>query len=350
MKLKIIYCSILIFIFIYNSLFIYSAGTAYGYKLGVGPCQLVNPTYIRILSYQGADYFAGASWANGKWFAITHLTHKLIICDTITGQNTIIGNIGTVSGDPVALCWDPTVSKMYMLTAYPNNLYTVNINTGADSLIGSIDLYPQYDLIAGAIANNGSFYGVLHTGDNSNPLLLKINKNTGQAQLRGIMYGGANQGPQGIAFDRRPGGFFWWPIYRPNAQSILMHIDTVTAFLTLNAVYPDSTHICGFIITDNLVGVKNISAEIPSQYTLNQNYPNPFNPVTKIQFSLPKQENIKLVIFDILGRETQTVINKEMNAGTYEIEWDGIDYPSGIYYYTLYFGDQFLTKKMVLVK
>ena len=93
---------------------------------------------------------------------------------------------------------------------------------------------------------------------------------------------------------------------------------------------------------------------IPHEYKLNQNYPNPFNPVTKISFSIPVDSKVKLVIYDILGREVQTLINDELRQpGNYIMEFNGSALASGIYFYLLAAeGSQNFTqvKKMVLVK
>lgn len=99
--------------------------------------------------------------------------------------------------------------------------------------------------------------------------------------------------------------------------------------------------------------------KIPLEYNLSQNTPNPFNPVTKIKFGLPKPDlspgkagglHVQLVIYDIVGREVATLINRQLNPGTYEVEWDGTNYPSGVYFYKLITDDVILTRKMVLVK
>jgi len=98
------------------------------------------------------------------------------------------------------------------------------------------------------------------------------------------------------------------------------------------------------------VGIKKISTEIPSLFSLSQNYPNPFNPITKIRFDLPKNVNVKLTIYDMLGREVETIVNEHLSAGSYEINWDGTKYTSGVYYYRLNAGEFVETKKMILVK
>jgi len=98
------------------------------------------------------------------------------------------------------------------------------------------------------------------------------------------------------------------------------------------------------------IGIQKISTEIPSSFSLSQNYPNPFNPITKIRFDLPKNVNVKLTIYDMLGREVETIVNEQLNAGSYEVNWEGTKYTSGVYYYRLNAGEFVETKKMILVK
>ena len=90
--------------------------------------------------------------------------------------------------------------------------------------------------------------------------------------------------------------------------------------------------------------------EIPNYYSLSQNYPNPFNPSTSIKFSMPKGDNVKLVIFDILGREVKTLVNEFKNAGTYDVNFDASTLSSGVYFYRLEAGEFTDTKRMLLVK
>lgn len=113
-----------------------------------------------------------------------------------------------------------------------------------------------------------------------------------------------------------------------------------------------------FLISTNPIGVHNISNEIPKEFSLSQNYPNPFNPSTNIKFSLPKSAMVKLVVYDITGREVETLVNENLNAGTFNADWNAAKYSSGVYFYKLVVGDvssspstSFTeTKKMVLVK
>jgi hypothetical protein len=100
----------------------------------------------------------------------------------------------------------------------------------------------------------------------------------------------------------------------------------------------------------NTVGIVNIDSEIPGEFSLSQNYPNPFNPVTKIKFSLPESSIAKFVVYDALGREVESLVNEELSAGSYKIDWNAAKYSSGIYFYKLIAGNFTETKKMLMIK
>lgn len=89
---------------------------------------------------------------------------------------------------------------------------------------------------------------------------------------------------------------------------------------------------------------------LPSRFLLKQNYPNPFNPVTTIEFDIPVKAFVKLKVFDILGREVQVFVDKEMEANSYKVEWNASNLSSGVYLYVLEAGQFRQTKTMVLIK
>ncbi len=99
-----------------------------------------------------------------------------------------------------------------------------------------------------------------------------------------------------------------------------------------------------------LTGIETISNEVPNKFVLSQNYPNPFNPSTKIRFTLPKSSFAKLVVYDALGRELETLVNEQLKAGTYEANWMASNFSSGIYFYTLTTSEFTQTNKMILTK
>ncbi len=114
-----------------------------------------------------------------------------------------------------------------------------------------------------------------------------------------------------------------------------------------------------------VTGFQPISNVIPEIFSLYQNYPNPFNPVTKIRFDIPLSKGVsegrgvltQLIIYDILGRNIATLVNEQLQPGTYEVDFDGSSLPSGVYFYELSIrqaasatGSFTEVKKMVLIK
>lgn len=99
-----------------------------------------------------------------------------------------------------------------------------------------------------------------------------------------------------------------------------------------------------------LGAVRKISNEVPVHYSLQQNFPNPFNPATKIRYEMPKSGSVKLVVFDMLGKEITTLVNEKLEAGTYETTFDASQYPSGVYFYRLTTDGFNETKKMIVLK
>lgn len=99
------------------------------------------------------------------------------------------------------------------------------------------------------------------------------------------------------------------------------------------------------------LGILPNNNQLPEEFMLYQNYPNPFNPVTIISYQLPKTSEVKLSIYNILGAEVKTLVNCKQEAGTYSIALNMDNYASGIYFYILKAGNDFIeTKKLILIK
>jgi hypothetical protein len=126
------------------------------------------------------------------------------------------------------------------------------------------------------------------------------------------------------------GGFFWW-YWRQDC----VPYTTKPLWKTLNTCLENSNP------TEPIVNEKTFRLS---------NYPNPFNPSTNISFYLPDAGNVSLKIYDLLGREAATLINDNLNAGNYSVEWNASNFASGIYFYTLKLANYSETKKMLLVK
>jgi hypothetical protein len=146
-------------------------------------------------------------------------------------------------------------------------------------------------------------------------------------------------------------------------QTITKSITTIdsTGWIAANCnlnifIYKDGSSLNSSVIDQaskqsvtNPLGVSTPSG-VPDKFKLEQNYPNPFNPVTNIKFSIPEEGYTSLKIYDITGKLAATMIDGYMNAGNYNAEFEGNDYSSGIYFYTLTTKSNSETKKMLLVK
>ena len=129
-------------------------------------------------------------------------------------------------------------------------------------------------------------------------------------------------------------------IYTPNVNTNLSAIG-YAGFGPIN-IYADQEGL--------LTGITPSGNEIPGSYSLSQNFPNPFNPVTNIEFSIPKPGIVKLVLFDLTGREVAVIADKQLSAGTYTVDFDASKLSSGVYFYKMTSNDFSDVKKMILVK
>lgn len=123
-------------------------------------------------------------------------------------------------------------------------------------------------------------------------------------------------------------------------ETVIEHINFVNA--DIQKIYSANNKVSG--IEDNNI-------LIPESYKLEQNYPNPFNPITKIKFELPQESKVTIEVYDILGRKVAQLINNEVRQpGRYEVQFNGHNFASGIYFYRLVATGFIDTKRMVLIK
>lgn len=169
-------------------------------------------------------------------------------------------------------------------------------------------------------------------------------------------------------------GMFYYPGYATNVILVGMDVgvfvtynngqswtelaqglpNTVAIHLDYNALANKiriGTHGRGvYEMSGNLLGIINNNGGFPEGFMLNQNYPNPFNPFTKISFSIPKSDFITLKIYNSLGKEIETLVNKKLDAGNYDINFNAGSLPSGVYFYRLISDNFSETRKMILIK
>ncbi len=100
----------------------------------------------------------------------------------------------------------------------------------------------------------------------------------------------------------------------------------------------------------SVTGIEFTNNQAPDRFSLSQNYPNPFNPSTKINFSIPVNEHVKLAVFDAVGKEISVLTDNELNAGVYNIDFIASNLPGGVYFYRISAGEYTETKKMILIK
>ena len=171
---------------------------------------------------------------------------------------------------------------------------------------------------------------------------------------------------------------FVWQQSQPLVMKYWIELDTTDQFTTpfINSEITDTTYLFTSLLSDKnywwrvkalnpsgwgdysevrtfstlFVGVGDDESQVPTEFSLEQNYPNPFNPSTKIAYSIAKESEVSLKIYDVMGREVAELVNGRQIAGAYNIEFDASSLASGTYFYKLIAGEFTSVKKMVLLK
>ncbi|MDP4175845.1 MAG: T9SS type A sorting domain-containing protein [Bacteroidota bacterium] len=138
-------------------------------------------------------------------------------------------------------------------------------------------------------------------------------------------------------------------VYSIDKKCIINSI-CIPAIGTSPKLVVDSPYVYIHQTTRQITGVEDNDNNNSLRFELGQNYPNPFNPSTTISYSIPKKSIVELKIYDMLGREVSTLINKMQNAGDYKVQFNGSSLPSGIYIYTIQAGEYRTSKKLTLLK
>lgn len=149
----------------------------------------------------------------------------------------------------------------------------------------------------------------------------------------------------------------WYDTYALNNNSITEGCWGVYKFPSGKIIASDEEY--GLFVlktTFPFTGIQSTGTVIPENFMLHQNYPNPFNPQTKIKFDISNPGDVRITVYDSRGKEAETIVNENLQAGIYETIWNASGYPSGVYFCRLELSgnsdgkNSFQTKKMILVK
>ena len=249
-----------------------------------------------------------------------------------TGTGTILNNV-TFNNGSVKLGSAPTLS-LPNATAVLNNSVSIPVSFKQFKAIGAISLKIQYN------ASVLNFTGITNVPGGKT---FTYNESNGIITLSWFDQTGGNSS---ITADSAT---------LVNLNFVYLGGSTSLTFLGSASQVADSAGdvIAGVVFINGSVSVINsviTHSGIPKVYALSQNYPNPFNPSTNINFDLPKESKVVLKVYNILGQEVATLVNRAMVAGSYTFQFTDKNLSSGIYIYRLQAGDFTLTKKMTLLK
>jgi hypothetical protein len=151
-----------------------------------------------------------------------------------------------------------------------------------------------------------------------------------------------SSGPAGSSIDPNTGLFTWGPTSDQVGQMYTVTVKATDGTLTTKTSQTIAA-------STTITGVARVNT-MPTEYNLSQNYPNPFNPTTSIQFSIPKESFVKLSVFNVIGQRIQVLVNQNMSAGNYKVNFDASKLNSGMYIYRIETADYTSVRKMLLVK
>ena len=241
------------------------------------------------------------SWSTTNNSQFTNVTQSN---DAHSGSYSAEGTVASISGFTVA----PVLSSEFSYSGRPTTFsgYYKFTSVSSDSLEITIALFKNGNAIGG---------GVFHTSTNANSYT--------QFNISLIYVSSDTPDSAGI-------GIFIGPSVGLHSGSTF-YIDDLS-------------------FTGGATAVNENTNQTPISFELNQNYPNPFNPTTTIEYQIPKQSHVTLMVFDILGNQVSDLVNKNEPAGKYSVNFNASKLSSGIYFYRIDAGNYVQTKKLMVLK
>lgn len=262
------------------------------------------------------------------------------------GGNTLSG--GFIKVNPFNTNYIFTVHRDYMM-----------LSTDAGYSFNSVNIPPlkelcfdyQGEIIYGVTQNK--IYTSLNNGLNWDSAYVPFDLNTLEVSpgSSNIIYAGTTAGLY-RSTNRGQSWYLYNNTFYPSKNVTGLSKDPDSGD-TIIVCTPDAVY---KVFRDDLSGLNQTNAALPSSFKLYQNYPNPFNPKTVINYELPEKQNgssyynVKLIVYNVLGNEVVVLMNNKQNAGKYSAEFDGSQYASGIYFYKIIADDLFGVRKMSLLK
>jgi hypothetical protein len=330
----------------------------------------LNNRHVLSLAVNGNNVFAGTviygvylSTNNGSNWSQTSLNNQYIYSLAVNGNNIFAGT--NLPGNGVYLStnngtnWIQTSlnnREVVSLAVYGNNIFAgtglygvyLSTNNGTNWTQTSLNNRTVYAL---AVNGNNVFAGTNNYG-----IYLSTNNGTNWTQtyinnldiLSLAIYGNnifASSGTDGV-FVSNNNGTNWTQRNEGFGNAVVNALcisnNYIFAGTFINSVYRRPL--------SEVIGIKPISEQVPAHFALEQNYPNPFNPTTVISFQLSVAGQVVLKVYDVMGREVQTLVNESLKPGTYEASFDGSSLNSGVYFYKISAGEFSETKKMLMIK
>jgi photosystem II stability/assembly factor-like uncharacterized protein len=282
--------------------------------------------------YQGvyATTDNGASWAR-KDSGLANLMVNVLLA---SGSNLFAGT----SGGGVYLTTNGGTSWAGVSSGIPAHYGYIDAMTS----VGSVLFVGTYNIGVYTSTNNGASWTAARSGlPQLGVPYYKINAfaSSGNSLFAGT-YGG------GVYLSTNF-GTSWTSVNEGLSRLAIRTLAVKDGYLFAGG---DSSGVWRRPLSEMPTGVTEAPGAVPSEYSLSQNYPNPFNPTTVVSYQLPVASNVKLAVYDVLGREVAVLVNGRMEAGTHEVIFNAAGLASGAYVYRLRAGSSAQTRKLMILK
>ncbi|HWA07768.1 MAG TPA: T9SS type A sorting domain-containing protein [Ignavibacteria bacterium] len=358
-----------------NKMFIgtYHNGVYYSSNNGSNWVQTaLNNKDVRSLAISGNNIIAGTrgngiyySSNNGAAWIQTNLEMEDVWAMTVIGSNVFAGtdNKGVYISGNNGISWVQTSMNdkdINYLFAYGTVLFAAvgvngwgvfaSPNNGASwTELGSIEIGTYSVAVSGSYIYAGPYYSGVYVTSDGGATWIQSSFDIGTAAALAVSGNNVIAGTEGYGIKvSNDNGTTWTQRSEGLGSGYIMSLCIINNYIyagTGNGLYKRSL--------SEIIGINQLSSEVPERFSLFQNYPNPFNPVTKIMFEIPLQtsrRDVSLAVYDVLGNEIAVLVNSKLTPGTYVYTWDASNCPSGVYFYKLTAGDFSAVNKMILIK